>query len=513
MTYCLGWKSGRYIYLIADAVVTSSVRPRTARTSFGELHTESPSRNVEETALKIINTTNAAFSFAGSTKVGYSFIDSFESASRAGQPVREAFRTAIVSNTPFQQGFSVSMLCAFSEKGSQCLTSFNADNDLRCVEHKDGDIVQLGSLMGGVIEQLSEEYIKKIGQVHLDGEFMLTCAMALCQSYGLRANLIQFGVGGSFSGGFLDEAGFHWQPDIGYQVYAAGGNVPMSTSEGVSAIVRDDVLVVRSTLADGPPRLFSHAKGESLDSIRNRAKKADDECLELLRAQQLEYLVFLNSHFPIVAVIQMNRKIEHRNVVLHPLGTPSTSGRATFTASVSPSLHAILAGSEALLKELRPPEDKVTLGLILHYESYLHPRFDIRHAGFQVDFYHPQSNELELPPETLATYDAAKDTTEIFIQNRDGMAFSAAHLLSFFLEKKGGELKDFIPEEAKLSEGNVVIIEFPINFTENSFHMVTRNGPVDIKNITLYIEFTWLVTDNTRPVVGFCNTGPVGSGF
>lgn len=481
--------------------MTSSVRLRTARSSFGELHPESPGENVEEAALKIITTTNAAFAFAGSTKVGYSFIDSFESASRAGQPVRTAFRTAIVSNTPFRQDLSVSVLCAFSEKGSPCLTSFNANNDLRCVDHKDGDIVQLGSLRGSVIEQLSEEYIKKIGQVHLDGEFLLACALALCQSYGLRANLLQFGVGGTFSGGFLDEVGFHWQPDIGYQVYAAGDGVPLATSDGVFAIVRDDVLAVRSTLADGAPRLFTHAKGESLDLIRKRAQKADDECLELLRAQRLEYLVLLNSHLPIVAVIQMNRKIEHRNVILHALGTPSSSGRTIFIASVSPSLHAILTGSEALLEELRPPEDKVALGLLLHYESYLHPRFDIRHAGFKVDFYHHQSSDLELPPETLTNYRAAKDTAEIFIQNSDGVAFSAAHLLSFFLKKKGKELKDFIPEEAKRSEGNVFTIEFPINFTENSFHMVTKDGPVDIKSVTLYVEFTWLATDDARPVV------------
>ena len=85
---------------------------------------------------------------------------------------------------------------------------------------------------------------------------MLAGVLAMCQSYVVLNNLIAFGVGGTFSGSFVDSSGFHWQPDTGYLLFGAAEDGSVSQVDGVFTIVREDVLSVWSVLADGSPRLL-----------------------------------------------------------------------------------------------------------------------------------------------------------------------------------------------------------------------------------------------------------------
>ncbi len=118
----------------------------------------------------------------------------------------------------------------------------------------------------------------------------------------------------------------------------------------------------------------------------------------------------------------------------------------------------------------------------------------IRHAGFEADFYHDNSDSLTLSPETQAEYNAAKDTSRIFIQNKGNEAFSAENLLTWKLDKEGEFLENFLsPEEATkaFNEGMAVFpVNFQINFPPDSFHLETNEGPVDLRRLTLIVEFT-----------------------
>ena len=76
MTYCLGWKTDNYAYLVADAAVTSN-RPSTEeRTSFGELHVQNKNKNknIFEGALKVVPIENAAITFSGNEHTGRSIV-------------------------------------------------------------------------------------------------------------------------------------------------------------------------------------------------------------------------------------------------------------------------------------------------------------------------------------------------------------------------------------------------------------------------------------------------------
>lgn len=117
-------------------------------------------------------------------------------------------------------------------------------------------------------------------------------------------------------------------------------------------------------------------------------------------------------------------------------------------------------------------------------------KLSVKHVGFKADFYHEQSDSLELPEATAAEYEQAQDTSSIFVQNRDGVAFSEAEMLVGFLKKSNTTLQDHVPEQEIKIEGATWEQGFPINFTKDSFHMITDQGPVDLKRLTLLLELS-----------------------
>ena len=114
-------------------------------------------------------------------------------------------------------------------------------------------------------------------------------------------------------------------------------------------------------------------------------------------------------------------------------------------------------------------------------------QIEIRHVGFDVEFY--DAEPADLPEFTKRLHEQNKDTARIFVQNRDGVAFSAAEMLAWYLKKQNTELTDHVPPNEIKPEGCEFTINFPINFTRDSFHMVTDEGPVDIKRLELAVRF------------------------
>lgn len=226
--------------------------------------------------------------------MGREVVDTFRMALAAGLAPQPALGRAISSNVTPGDQVDLSVLCAFVEHGEPHLLSFNRDHDQRLVEHAPGDLVQLGSLVGkgNVVCQISDAFIGELRRTDLEGPMLLACALGLCQSYGSHNLLLAHGVGGAFVGAFVSASGFHWQPDIGYLLFTPG-EPNFTEHAAVFPFIRDDVLVVRSLLADGPPRIFMTSLGEPLETALKRAKEVDRQCLAAFRESQFDYLVFL----------------------------------------------------------------------------------------------------------------------------------------------------------------------------------------------------------------------------
>lgn len=502
MTYCLGWTTETCAYLVADTAVTSGRLPSTHLSSFGEAHISEATKNVEEGALKITSARGAGIAFSGNATLGRAVVDTFRMAVVAGLAPRPALQTAIASNVNSGDRVDLSVLCAFVEHGDPHLLSFNRDNDQCVVEHIPGDLVQLGSLVGSgnVVCQISDAFIGQLKKTDLEGSELLACALGLCQSYGIHNPLLPHGVGGAFVGAFVNVSGFHWQPNIGYLLFTPG-EPDFSEHAGVFPFIRDDVLVVRSLLAGGPPRIFINSLGEPPETALIRATEVDQQCLAALRELQFDYLVFLNTAIPVVAVIEMGRRSDHREIIMHPLLPPSAEGKGQMPVSIGPTLYSLI-GTTSDFVDARRPEPGAVLGAMLHYMNYQHPCFDIRHVGFDVEFFGDNEGNIQLPEHTISSYEAAKDTAPVFLQGRDNVGFGAAHLLKWYMDSQAKRMEDYIPQQERKPDGSTFTVVFPINVAVGSFYMNTVDGRRDIKVLKLIVEISWLPFDASRPRVG-----------
>ena len=292
MTYCLGWKTQTCAYLVADTATTSPRPLSTLRSSFGEQHVSGVKENIQEGALKIISAHNAGITFSGDSRLGYEVVETLRMAVKAGVAPQPALKRAIDSNINPGGELDLSVLYAFVEGGDAHLISFNRDHDRCYVEHAPGDLVQLGYLVGQegtFVCQISDAFLGKL-RMELGGSSLLACALGLCQSYGIHNVLLTHRAGGAFVGAFVDASGFHWQPDIAYLLFTPG-EPNFSEHAAVFPFVRDDVLVVRSLLADGPPRIFINSLGEHRKMALKRASNVDRQCLAALRGLQFDHLV------------------------------------------------------------------------------------------------------------------------------------------------------------------------------------------------------------------------------
>jgi hypothetical protein len=115
------------------------------------------------------------------------------------------------------------------------------------------------------------------------------------------------------------------------------------------------------------------------------------------------------------------------------------------------------------------------------------------HVGAIPDFYNDANTPVDFDEETFAAYEKDPGNAQIFIQNRDGVAFAASALLNYYMQTSGTTLRNHIPnnEAAKaIREGQCTFtVSFPITFDRNCFHMKTKQGPLDLKQLVFQIEF------------------------
>ena len=113
----------------------------------------------------------------------------------------------------------------------------------------------------------------------------------------------------------------------------------------------------------------------------------------------------------------------------------------------------------------------------------------VRHIGLDIDFHHPESQLLRLSPEIEDLYGLDKETASIFTENASGLTFNSEDMLDWYLVRSGKTLEEYLSEDASADgEPMRMAITFPIQFPENTFHMMTDKGAVDIKTLRLAIE-------------------------
>ena len=338
MTYCLGWRTDDTAYLVADSAVTSAEALTSPHTTFGERHHHDEKRSVEERAMKIFELNRAVVTFAGAEEIGREFVRIVNTVLKGGEAPQIAFQTAANSILSDSGRPSISAMMATFEDGTPKLLAFNKDYDGRVLECR--KCVQFG-----IVGPDHTDYVRSlisIAQARCPRpEAQLAAVLGNIQSFSVRDyTLERRGIGGAFTGLYVNQKGISWQPDLCFilvsdAVLSGQGN-PNEIAPAIISIVRDNILLVRSQFAGGSIA-FTNSPDKSIDvaTIKKRAQAMNVEIERIENQLEFDYVVLIHTIRPIVAIVAM-----HKETHTTDLGLSATS------FSASESLTRFLRGEQ-----------------------------------------------------------------------------------------------------------------------------------------------------------------------
>ena len=288
MTFILGCKTATTAFLAADAALSAPeelLPHKTPRNSvFGEyhqIHNVTDGRIKYEGYPKIRRLPNAAVAFAGPVAVWEEVATCIErSCIEEGRNPVDSLRY-VTSSTPLDRISQVGVVLAYYDGNGPTIVSWNHEGSRRIEEHTAlcmignvGD-AEHDAFVGGVNTLFECLLTSKL----LDGASLLACILGHLQRSSLDHDLMTRGIGGTYSGVWIDRSGVHPQPDILYaMLLPAHGFV-----RTVGTIARDDCLYASSG-PSGHSIIFSYPRyGESAELMRQRVAQFEFETLPPLQ--------------------------------------------------------------------------------------------------------------------------------------------------------------------------------------------------------------------------------------
>jgi len=144
---------------------------------------------------------------------------------------------------------------------------------------------------------------------------------------------MDIGVGGHFTGAFIDATGGHWHPDTIYMLYSSNDlNAPMKC---ISSAVRENVVAIGSSVTRDT-RCF--ADEISPPEIRAWKRKWLPDVMHLCKKGKCTYIVFLDTCYWRVVMVEMAGENQHKHLLFHP----TSRKRRTGNMDMSPYLVNLL---------------------------------------------------------------------------------------------------------------------------------------------------------------------------
>lgn len=347
MTYIAAWRLGPYAYLVSDTALTveelsgqpSSKEPAASVTSFGESDVSEPERVVYEGVLKTINLDRTVALMCGDVRVARSVITSIERRLQAGLDGTRAFEQAIVDNGPFDDSQrQIHLIVAFPEHPHARLMAFNIDGDLQIHEVPDDAAVQFGS-MPSKYKSIFPQMINTLKNFAGEPDRFLTGALGIVQGYGVHEYLMENSVGGTFCGAVVGSSDIRWQKDILYVLHRSQTTPSIEKAphiyDMITSIVRDHVLVVRSTITNSC-RYFGDSLNRGLDE--NWRAKWWDLCFDFMSHGRFDFVVALNTDNRVVSVVETLGHLRTKHLRISPEGPQSTEEAFRLNLAFSPEL-------------------------------------------------------------------------------------------------------------------------------------------------------------------------------
>lgn len=255
MTYCVGWKTSKSVFIVADTGITSAhsafkghpsgVEPLPS--SLGE-HVENVSGGVtEEGMYKVFNTEDKILlGFSGEIKLGFELRRQITAQLATGRSCEQSIKNAIATITPLKNISDLSVITGFMIDDRPVLLCFNINGDEKI--SKDNDIVQIGSA-SKMLNNVMLKVIRHWSKCNIQDSAHLAYVSSYLQHYSVHNYMPSIDAAGVFWGQRINKEGITQQDDILYALYA-NNNGKMDHLDIIKVFFRKKYLLIFSTLAD-----------------------------------------------------------------------------------------------------------------------------------------------------------------------------------------------------------------------------------------------------------------------
>ena len=307
MTYVVGWKTEKHVFLCADMAITQTggnlEEESREHSVFGEKLVSSNNTIVRDALPKIIQINRSIMlGFAGDVSLANTLIEDLI--------LRVEF-VEINSNDDFEKLLQSSVLnCLFGNRIQNIqliiTTIVNEEPAIFAYNHDNkgkiqlvNEIVQIGSLSQDTIYSAATSHFvsNALAQKSLPAKKMLSGVSAFIQSYVLHDSLMGFyGVGGVITGAYLSPEGIKWQENTIYILYD-------NLSSGISLI---NIINIHGTIlarnANGDHYVFINSNNPSEFTILNKSNL--DKIKSYLNKDTYKYVSFLNKKHRQIVIVE-----------------------------------------------------------------------------------------------------------------------------------------------------------------------------------------------------------------
>lgn len=302
MTYLIGWKTETSVFLAADSALTSrrGLSLDVNFSSFGEEHLNDGQRIVEERMPKMLMKNNIGAAFAGTVSLATDIIYTFFNEIDNGKQPLEALKWAvgICNPTPLDDRSAV-VLVAYTENAHPYLLSFNANHDH--VIKEEHALVQAGSMPQNYKNFTEYSLSQILPNTVFEPDKHLASMLGIFQTYGVIDDLLAHGVGGAFSGLWIDDVGGHWQPDILYKL----------DDKLVSTCFREDCFLIGSPTIGQSRCLIAYIPPKSQSELLAQGQAGIAQAKDIQRNAKFDYVVMVNKKNSTIVLVEMKGNNRH----------------------------------------------------------------------------------------------------------------------------------------------------------------------------------------------------------
>lgn len=469
MTFCIGWKTPTSSFIIGDSAVTSydvSANHAESESSFKE-----PQGNLKqgeyifEGAYKVLSDKGVGFALAGNSVFGIQLINEITMRLELGLDIQTALTHAVNNYQDFSSKPSIEILISYFDGEPQLFTLKNKRTQF--LKEENG-LTIIGTPLPALVQAVNDIHLtstnfwlEHVGLPENDEVFFIK-VLATLQGFSSHFNTMADGVGGAYTGLYINKSGVNLQQDICYVI--TGENPEHDTLKLASVHVNEYLLCIVNT--NSAALLISNNPG---NTTQEEAEQFHKKSVKNFDEGHFKYFIFINTFLHVSTIIDMNFKHEHQLLNLDIReDKPKTLG-----FFMSPQLKELINDKyEGLGKPQEPT---------VYYIPYLPPEQGVSQ----------QVKDLKLRPRNEHLLTSVDFRYKLIIKNNDDeeVFFGSEDIILPFLKHYREQSKitvidsstDFIVLEYELGK-----VTFPDDFNELDTHFESIPPKVRKEDIFLF---------------------------